>query len=100
MKALDKVKSASEYDPNFFAIRGKEEETFGHNPEYLLDVHGITKSDLIRLERLGLATKARYVTRNKRNISYFKDSTGAPIPVDGPHRVRWLIFKPEVSDGT
>lgn len=93
MKALEKVKLAADKDEKLYSERGKEDESFGHNPKYLLDVHGITKSDLIRLERKGLATKARYVTRNPRNISYFKDATGEPVAVDGPHRVRWLIFK-------
>jgi hypothetical protein len=93
MKALDKVKAAANQDESIYTERGKETESFGHNPQFLLDVHGITKSDLIRLERLGLATKARYVQRNKRNVSYFSDAQGNPVPVDGPHRVRWLIFK-------
>lgn len=93
MKALEKVKAAAEKDPAILCERGKEFETFGSNPQYLLDVFGITKSDLIRLERLGLAAKARYVIRNPRNVSYFKDAEGNPVPVDGPHRVRWLLFK-------
>lgn len=89
----DKLLAAAAQDPSIFCERGKEDSTFGNNPQYLLDMFGITKSDLIRLERLGLAIKARYVTRNPRNVSYFKDAEGNPIPVDGPHRVRWLLFK-------
>lgn len=93
-KAWDKVLAAVAKDPSILCERGKEGETFGHNPAYLADVFGITKSDLIRLERAGLAVKARYVTRNPRNVSYFNDPvTKEPIPVDGPHRVRWIIFK-------
>lgn len=93
MKAYEKVLAAAEKDESVFTERGKETETFGHNPNYLLDRHGITKSDLIRLERSGLALKARYVTRNPRNVSYFNDKEGNPIPLDGPHRVRWILFK-------
>lgn len=93
MKAIEKVQAAAEKDDSIYTERGKETETFGHNPQFLLEVHGITKSDLIRLERLGLALKARYVTRNPRNVSYFNDNEGKPIPLDGPHRVRWILFK-------
>lgn len=94
-KLKDKLMAASTQDSKLYTERGKEEETFGHNPEYLEDTFGITKVDLIRLERAGMALKARYVTRNPKNISYFKDDAGNPVAVDGPHRVRWIIFKPE-----
>jgi hypothetical protein len=93
MNAIEKVRAAAEKDETIYTERGKETETFGHNPAYLLDTHGITKSDLIRLERLGLATKARYVTRNKSGRWQFKDAEGEKIIYDGPHRVRWILFK-------
>lgn len=89
----DKLMAAATQDPKLYAERGKEDETFGHNPEYLEDMFGITKSDLIRLERSGMAIKARYVTRNPRKVSYFNDEEGNPVAVDGPHRVRWILFK-------
>lgn len=97
MKAYDKVIAAAEKDPSIICERGKETETFGSNPDYLLDVHGITKSDLIRLERLGLAKKARYVTRNKSGRWQFKDAEGEKIMYDGPHRVRWILFRQEAA---
>lgn len=93
MKAYEKVLAAAGKDETIFTERGKETDTFGHNPQFLLDVHGITKSDLIRLERLGLATKARYVTRNKSGRWQFKDAEGEKVMYDGPHRVRWILFK-------
>jgi hypothetical protein len=93
MKAWDKVKAAAEKDPSIMCERGTETEVFGHNPQYLLNEYGITKQDLIRLERLGLAAKARYVTKNTSGRWAFKDAEGNKIPLDGPHRVRWLIFK-------
>lgn len=49
------------------------ENTFGNNPAYLLDVFGITASDLLRLEKAGYAVKARYETKQG-------------------HRIRWVIF--------
>jgi hypothetical protein len=97
MKAYDKVLAAAESDDTIFTERGKEMETFGHNPQFLLDAHGITKSDLIRLERLGLAKKARYVTRNKSGRWQFKDAEGEKIMYDGPHRVRWILFRREAA---
>lgn len=93
MKAYEKVLAAAEKDETIFTERGKETDTFGHNPLMLLEVHGITKSDLIRLERRGLAMKARYVTRNKTGKSYFKDKENQSVTVDGPHRVRWVLFR-------
>lgn len=93
MSAVEKVKAAAEKDATIYTERGKESDTFGHNPLMLLEVHGITKSDLIRLERKGLAMKARYITRNTRNIGYFKNTEGKTIRVDGPHRTRWILFK-------
>lgn len=93
-KIIETIRLLSKQDPKLCVSKDSVEETFGHNPDYLLDTYGITKSDLIRLERLGLAMKARYVTRNSRNISYFKDpDTKESIAVDGPHRVRWILFK-------
>lgn len=78
--------------------------TFGHNPDYLLDIHGITKSDLIRLERLGYAIKARYETAHPKakmfeEINKKREELKLP-PVfckNGTHRIRWII-KLEVLD--
>lgn len=70
-----KIKRAFERDPEIVTTREKAGETFGSNPDYLLDIFGIMKSDLQRLERYGMAIKARYETKT------------------GEHRVRWLIFK-------
>ena len=92
-ECIEKVRQAAALDPSILCERGKERETFGSNPDYLLDMHDITKQDLIRLERMGFAMKARYVTSNPRNVAYFKDDKGEPIKVDGPHRTRWIIFK-------
>lgn len=92
-KITETLKLLAQQDPSLCVDRDRVDETFGHNPAYLLDTYGITKSDLIRLERLGLAMKARYVTKNKTGKSYFKDTEGNPVPVDGEHRVRWILFK-------
>lgn len=82
MTIIEKVKLAAAQNPDILSDRSSVEETLGSNPDYLLDVWGIDKSDLIRLERKGLAMKARYQTTNKRNSK-----------ASGPHRVRWIIFK-------
>lgn len=91
-----KLLTAFEKDHEIFCAKNKAEDTLGSNPDYLLDAFGITKSDLIRLERLGFAVKARYATSNKR--SYFKTADGKPIPLTGPHRTRWILFT-EVFNG-
>lgn len=92
-KITETLKLLAQQDPSLCVDRDKVDETFGHHPDYLFDTYGITKSDLIRLERLGLAMKARYVTRNKTGKAYFKDAEGNLVPVDGEHRVRWVLFK-------
>lgn len=76
-----KLKKAAEKDPQILCPRDKVEETLGSDPKYLENELGLTKSDMIRLERLGLAIRARYATSNKRKPD-----------VTGPHRVRWVIF--------
>lgn len=77
---INKIKKAVEQDPKIICDRADIGDTFGNNPDYLLDVFGITKSDLIRLEREGYAMKARYEVEKTKE-----------------HRVRWVIFK-EVCD--
>lgn len=91
---LEKLKKAVEKDPDIICDRTSVEETLGSDANYLHDVLGLTKSDLIRLERLGFALKARYATQSKRKIA-IKNSEGniELKDVTGPHRVRWLIFK-------
>lgn len=81
-RVLEKFVDAYTADPGILCERGKETETFGSDAHYLNDILDLTKNDLIRLERLGYAIKARYVTKNKRHPD-----------IDGPHRVRWLLFK-------
>jgi hypothetical protein len=71
-----KLQKASIQDPSIICEKDKVSETLGSNPDYLKDVFNITKSDLIRLEREGLAMKARYEVEKTRE-----------------HRIRWLIFK-------
>ncbi len=75
MTLKEKLNKAYEKDLSVACEASAVGETLGNNPTYLEEVHGITKSDLIRLERKALALKARYVT---------------PC---GEHRVRWIIFK-------
>lgn len=75
-----RIMKAAESDPDILCRRSEIESTLGSDAHYLANELGITKRDLIRLEREGLALKARYVTK------------------EGPHRVRWLIFF-EVLDG-
>lgn len=66
-------------DPKVFCKKEEVVEVLGSNPDYLLEL-GLTKSDLIRLERLGLAVKARYVVEKTKM-----------------HRVRWLLFTEALS---
>jgi len=95
MKAIEKVRAAAENDPTLLTDRDKLGETLGHNPAYLLDVHGITKSDLIRLERKGLAMKARYevTSKNKRYFSKEIAEKNPELHITGTHRVRWILFR-------
>ena len=88
-----KLQSAYEKDSDIFCEKSEAGETLGSNPNYLLDVFGITKSDLIRLERLGYAVKARYATVNPRKRFMFETADKKPIFLTGPHRTRWIIFK-------
>jgi hypothetical protein len=97
-----KLKKAFEQDSDIFCAKADIETTLGSNPDYLKDVFQITKNELIRLERLGLAFKARYSTRNntKRKLRIL-DKDGILVSkhlITGPHRTRWIIFK-EVLDG-
>ncbi len=103
-KNLAKLKNAYEKDPKIFTERGAESETFGSNPDYLRDVFNITKNDLIRLEREGLAIKARYETRHPKAELYEKLNEARtkigqqPIVCQtGTHRVRWIIFKEAIN---
>lgn len=75
-KVREKVKRAVEIDPSIICPKAKVTETLGSDRHYLNDVLGLTKSDLIRLERLGLAVKARYVVQDT-----------------GQHRIRWILFE-------
>ncbi len=84
-----KIQTAMEKDPTLLSGKAELATTLGHNPDYLLDILGITKQDLIRLEKLGFAMKARYVIENK--------TRRGRIGVTGPHRNRWIIFS-EVLD--
>jgi hypothetical protein len=77
-----KLQKALLRDPDLLTEKGKESETFGHNPDYLDEILGITKSDLIRLERAGMALKCRYETK------------------DGVHRTRWIIYKEKTDEVT
>jgi hypothetical protein len=106
MTRTEKLKIAAEADSTVVVNRKDAETTFGNNPDYLLDIHGITKSDLIRWERQGLAFKARYETRHpKQDLldklnekrAELEKSSGSPLPPivgkTGVHRVRWVIYK-------
>lgn len=78
---VDKIKDAAQADSTLLCSRAKVEETLGNDARYLEEVLGISKSDLIRLERKGLALKARYeMARLDKK------------PVTGTHRTRWIIF--------
>ena len=70
---LAKFRVALEKDPEIAVDRTKAEETLGSDPRWLLEL-GLTKGNLIQLERIGLALKARYSTKQG-------------------HRVRWILFK-------
>lgn len=80
LERTKKLKRMFEVDPSIFCDKNKIEETLGSNPAYLEDVFGLTKSDLIRLEREGLAFKARY-----------------RVEKTGEHRVRWILFTEAVN---
>ena len=69
-----KLEAGQQQDNNLLVPKDQAGNTLGHNPDYLDTELGITKSDLIRLERGGMALKARY-------------------DANGTHRTRWIIFK-------
>lgn len=87
-----KLEKAALKDPMIFCERSDLDKTLGNDFYYLRDLFGFTKSDLIRLERLGFAFKARYQTENKSNRKV-RISKDVEIPVTGPHRIRWVLFK-------
>lgn len=110
-KLTETLKLLAQQDPKLCVKRDEMDKTFGHNPLYLLDTYGLTKSDLIRLERLGLATKARYEVRhpkanlwdkldekiNEHNAKVSDENARLPLVprVCGTHRTRWILFLPE-----
>lgn len=91
-KLFQKLKEGFEKDPELLIDRSNLEKTLGNDLNYLKDILGFTKSDLIRLSRLNLAIKARYATENKRKRNTIMPD-GTKVPITGPHRVRWIIFK-------
>lgn len=99
MTLKEKLQKAFESEKELVVDRTKLESTLGHNPAYLLEIHGITKSDLIRLERKGLAIKARYETRHPKqdlydNLNKLRQEKNMPPLINkcGTHRVRWIIL--------
>lgn len=96
-KLKQKLSLAFNKDPEILVGRDELETTLGSDAKYLSEQLGITKNDLIRLERLGFAIKARYSTENKRKRKFKEyDSSGKVTKetfVTGPHRIRWIIFK-------
>ncbi len=114
-RIIQKVITAYEKDRDLLCDRSDLENTLGNDEKYLFEVLGLTKSDLIRLEREGLAMKARYSTANKtkrmfKRAKIVHNEGEKPridfdsLPVTGPHRIRWIIFKevlgaPEVEHG-
>lgn len=72
-------------DPKILTPKDQVEKSLGEDPRYLESL-GLEKHHLIRLERMGLAIKARYQTENKRRRA-----------VTGPHRVRWIILEGALS---
>lgn len=73
-RIIQKITKAFEQDPDLLVTREQLQTTLGHNPAYLEEILGITKSDLLRLSRRGLALKAVY-------------------PTVAGVRVRWFLFK-------
>lgn len=73
---LDKIRTSAEGIKDFLVDPDKIQDSFGHSPQELENFFGITKSDLLRLERNKLALKA----------SFRVDKTGE-------HRTRWVLFK-------
>lgn len=90
-QSIKNLISAYEKDPTILTDRGKVNETLGSDPRWLLEL-GLSKNDLIRLERLGLAYKAHYETETNRK----KKRMVGQYTVSGPIRARWILFKPEV----
>lgn len=86
------VEEAWALDPLILVPKEEVEKSLGQDPGYLKSL-GLEKHHLIRLERLGLAVKARYQTTNKTGKAVFVDNDKNPIPVTGPQRTRWIIFK-------
>lgn len=92
----DLLRLAALQDPSILVPRDQVDKSLGQDPRYLNDL-GLEKRHLIRLERLGLALKARYQTTNKTGKSYFLDLDKQPIYVTGPQRVRWILFQEALS---
>ena len=108
MKQIVKdLRQLQEINPNLCVPREKIGETLGFNPEELFDMYGITKSDLIRLERLGLAIKARYEVRHPKTELWDKlDEVAIKLkkpPVsrkNGTHRVRWILIQENTNEAS
>lgn len=86
------LNAAAEKDPAILTAKEDIEKSLGQDPRYLKTL-GLEKNHLIRLERLGLAVKARYSTANKTGRRVF----GSEEAVTGPHRTRWIIFSEAVT---
>lgn len=79
-------------DPKIMVSKDEIEISLGEDTRYL-ETLGLTKRHLIRLERLGLAVKARYATENKnpRHSKFLPENRPT-----GPHRNRWILIR-EIS---
>lgn len=85
----DRIRLAAMQDKEILVSREQVESTLGQDPRYLQTL-GLEKSDLIQLERLGLAIKARYATTNKAARWAHLEEDKRPT---GPQRVRWIILQ-------
>lgn len=78
---LDKIRTAAESDSTLLTDKDKLQEAQGNFPSYLLEMHSITKNDLIRLNRNGYALKAYVQERTNKSI-----------------HAKWVIFKEVLNE--
>lgn len=74
-RCIERLRLAYGQDPEIVVERKDVENTLGSDPGWLNEL-GLEKQDLLRLERMGFAIKARYVISKSK-----------------VHRVRWILLK-------
>lgn len=96
-KLKERIEKALQANPNIVVSPKDIENTLGFELEYLESL-GITKSDLKRLERHGLAVRG--YTNNGRGLFFNKEKNKWYKEFRSGHRVRWFLLAPESIGGT